>query len=397
MSLKKIVKYLLITAAFAAVIWIVVYFLTRNNQPENQTGQLGQTGTLPSTAGVGGTPGQGTSGAAQTGATPGGQNLPAKTLSSLILFSNEPTLDYFIDGHGNGTIIEPDGEIATIANKNADVVSSLKIQKIIGAGFSYDGTELLVNFGDANNPQTSVFDVRTKSWTPLPVGMISPRWSPFDYRIAYLQNNADGTKTLTTLDASKTKNNSTAIITLHIQDISLRWLSKNKMLLYDAPSIYTFGSVWALDLQKKSINPVITEQRGLEAAWSNATATMGITLTGNTSQYGGQLQLVDGSGNKTERLGFLTFPQKCLFNQFPDLATSSTTLAAATATTATSTKMPSSTVSAAAIPSTASSSYLALYCGVPRNQNALSYGKLPDDYNQMALFTSDDIYRINTS
>lgn len=403
MSLKKIVKYLLITAAFGVVIWIVIYFLTRtNNQPENQGGLNGQTGTLPATTGTGAPAGQATGGTVK----PGTQGALTKT-PSLSLFSNEPALDYFIDSHGAGMIIEPDGEIAAVANKNADIISSLKIQNIINAGFSYDGTELLVNFGDANNPQTSVFDTKTKSWMPLPVGMISPQWSPTDSRIIYLQNNADGTKTLATIDTSKPKNNSSTIMVLHIQDVSLKWLSKNKILFYDAPSVYTFGSVWALDLQKKSMTPVIAEQRGAETAWSNTTTTTGIMLTGNTSQYGGQLQLVDGSGNRIQQLGFLTFPSKCLFSQFPivsgtstiTLATTTTSTVATSTRISTSTKTTSSTAAstASSIASSTNPSYLALFCGVPRNQNALSSAKLPDDYEQMAFSTSDSIYRINTS
>ena len=36
-----------------------------------------------------------------------------------------------------------------------------------------------------------------------------------------------------------------------------------------------------------------------------------------------------------------------------------------------------------------------LYCGVPRDSETLSISHLPDDYDQMALFTSDDIYQVN--
>jgi hypothetical protein len=374
--MKRVLIYVFIAVIIIGIIGVIIYFLVHSgNQSENQTGQ---TGSLPSTNGE--TFSQNASGSLPNGGILNNGNSSAATRNFNIV-SNEPAIDYFVDSRGGVTIIEPDGKIAAIANNNADTISPSKIQNIINAGFSYDGAKILVNFGDPKNPQTSVFDIKAKSWMPLPAGMVSPQWAPADYRIAYFRNNSDGTEALETLDASKVKNNIVAIMTLHIQDVSLLWLSKNKILFYDNPSIYTYGSVWFFDLQKKSVTPVITEQRGMEAVWSNTTTTMGIMFVGNTSQYGGRLQLVNGSGSKTEQLGFLTLPPKCLFNPFSVLETSGATRTAIT------------TIAS----STASSSYLALYCGVPRDQNAFSSNKLPDDYEKMALFTSDNIYRIDTS
>ena len=376
--MKRILIYVLIAIIIVGIIGAVVYFLTRNNnQPASQTGQ---TGSLPSTNGGNGVLNQGANGSLPLGNAVKNGN-PSGVAARLNIVSNEPVLDYFIDSRGVATIIEPDGEIAAVVNNTADTINASEVENIISAGFSYDGTKILANFGAPSNPQTSVFDIKTKTWTPLPSGMVSPQWSPTDYRIVYLQNNSNGTETLATLDASKTKNNITAILTLHIQDVSLLWLSKNKIVFYDHPSIYTYGSVWLFDLQKKSLTPVIAEQRGMEATWSNTTTTTGVVFIGDASQYGGRLQLVDGSGNNIEQFGFLTLPPKCLFNQFVVLGAPSSTIQTAT-TTATL---------------TASSSYLALYCGVPRDQSALSSSRLPDDYEQMTLFTSDNIYRINTS
>jgi hypothetical protein len=44
-----------------------------------------------------------------------------------------------------------------------------------------------------------------------------------------------------------------------------------------------------------------------------------------------------------------------------------------------------------------STAYLALYCGVPRSSSGFSSARLPDDYETMALFTSDNIYKIITA
>jgi hypothetical protein len=70
-----------------------------------------------------------------------------------------------------------------------------------------------------------------------------------------------------------------------------------------------------------------------------------------------------------------------------------TSTAVATSTTSSTTKKNTGSLKPAAPTSTP---YLALYCGVPRSSSGFSSAHLPDDYNMMALFTSDDIYKINT-
>jgi hypothetical protein len=62
-----------------------------------------------------------------------------------------------------------------------------------------------------------------------------------------------------------------------------------------------------------------------------------------------------------------------------------------TSTAATSTAKTSAKTAATSTP------YLALYCGTPRSSSGFSSAHLPDDYNTMELFTSDDIYKINTA
>lgn len=379
--MKRILTYLLIAVVIIGIIGAAIYFLTRTG---NQAGQIGslplQSGSLPSANS--GAFSNGTSGSlSNNGGVINNGNSAGTTANFNIVSTSENVIDYFIDNHNNATIVEPGGEISTVSNNNTNIISSLGISNIISTGFSYDGAKLLVNFGDPNNPQTSVFDINTKSWTPLPTGMISPRWSPTDYRIIYLKNNSNGTETLATTDASKIKNGSLTITTLYIQDVSLVWLSKNKVLFCDKPSTYTQGSIWSFDLQKKSLVPITIDQSGVEATWSNTTTTIGIEFISNISEYGGKLELVDGSGNKIEQFKSLTLPQKCLFSQYAIPIASTTTTQNTTSTSS----------------STANSSYLALYCGIPRDQGALSSNKLPDSYNQMSLFTSDDIYRINTS
>ncbi|HVO28520.1 MAG TPA: hypothetical protein VMT81_00870, partial [Candidatus Paceibacterota bacterium] len=286
---------------------------------------------------------------------------PAQADQGFGVISDEPVLDYSVDGANVVTAIEPNGEIIQVANGQTETVSSLPVQDILNAGFSYDGTKVLVNFGDPTNPQTSIFDLATKTWTPMPAGWQSPVWSPSDYRVAYRTDSPNGTESFATFDTSKPKGTPTTALTLHAQDMVPAWPWKNQLAVFTKPTAYAAGSAWLYDLQKKTLAPVAIEVPGLEIAWNDAPASStvpsALRFAGGTAGYGGSLALINLSQDQVQRLSIATLPSKCSFAD------------------ATSTA--------------------ALYCGVPRDQNQFSFSVLPDAYNQMALFTSDDVYRID--
>jgi len=73
-------------------------------------------------------------------------------------------------------------------------------------------------------------------------------------------------------------------------------------------------------------------------------------------------------------------------------AASTSTVTVASSTTVSSTMLvASSSLSAIRYPLSA------LYCAVPRDQATLSYYDLPDAYEQNQIFTSDDLYRVDTT
>jgi hypothetical protein len=176
------------------IVAVGVYFLF--SSPKSTVAVPGQTTSLPTTGSSGG----------------------SASTSSVTMVFNQATLDYFVNASGTVTVIEPSGEIIQIVGGETVVLNSLAIQNIISASFSYNGEKILVNFGDPSNPQTSVFDISSKAWTPMNSGLYSPVWSPADYRIAYYTVNADaGTESFATVDASKPNPAPVGILTLHAQ------------------------------------------------------------------------------------------------------------------------------------------------------------------------------------
>jgi hypothetical protein len=344
----------------------------------------GSTGTLPNTGPLPGTNGSGT-GTGNTGSLPTGGNVGTGTgtATKFGVTSNEPVINYFVDSQNNLTVVEPSGKIARITNGEATFLSSAEIVSVISAGFSYDGTKVLVNFGDPANPQTSIFDVATKAWAPLAAGVLSPAWSPSDYRIAYLKTNTDGSESLTTLDVSKTTSKPILLLSLNIQDLAISWPNKNQIVFHDKPSGYIKSSLWSYDLQKKILSQSVAASYGLETLWSNATNSVGLVFSGAGNGTGGSLSLMSPAQNTSQKLAFVTLPSKCTFN-YETMPAAATSTAPASTTVSTSTK------------NVAPTTYLALYCALPQDQGSLTSGPLPDGYDQMAFFTADTFYKVHT-
>jgi hypothetical protein len=358
-----------------AILSIGLYFLFFASKPASTTGTSGTTGSLPvtgnQTGNSSGNSGANTSGLGNNNSPTIGQNFGVVASSSV--------LDYFVSPVGAVTTINTDGTISQTSNGQSSVLSQLAIQNILSASFSYDGTKAFVSFGNPTTPQTSVFDIASKAWVSLPVGMQSPAWSPSDYRIAYATTNANGAQTFFTIDASKAKPTQVAAITLHAQGLAVAWPAKNELAFYTKPSAYSAGTILAFNIQNKNLTPIASEIYGLMAEWnttaqSNGSVPAALIFSSGQSGIGGSLELTNSGGAMIQNLTFSTLPSKCTF------AITTSTIAQ---------------TSSSSTPTATSTTYL--FCGVPNDQDQFSMAHLPDDYDQMALFTTDSLYRINLS
>jgi hypothetical protein len=362
--------YILGVIVVVAVLIVLGLFLWKNTSAGLPAVQTGTTGTLPSTGTQGSTGntangGTGATGTTGTGSSGGTAGVVAGSFGPL---SNDSVLDYYVAPNNSILALESNGAIASITNGKLSYMSTSTASNIIGGSFSYDGKKALLNFGDASNPQTSIFDVASHKWTALPQGIQSPRWSSSDYRIAYMASVATGTERLATINAATPKNGSSILLSMHAQDLSVQWVNKTQFVLSDKPSVYAPGSAWLFDSSSQSLTPIALSLPGLESAWSvggttKNSASLGLLFFAPSSgQSSNVLQLVNTAGTVLQGLSIQTLPSKCGFTT----------------------------------PGTNSTATLALYCGIPRDATAFASANLPDDYNQMALFTSDSLYRINT-
>lgn len=369
----------------AAGIWLFLF-----KGPAGPSGIPGINGSLPlvnggvggGSVGVGPRNGASSGSAGTSGSLPTQAATPAGISSGATKFgliSNEPAADYFIDKSNNVTVVGPTGKIATILNGDPSFLSSTEIPDLISARFSYSGVKVLANFGDPSNPQTSIFDITTKAWSPLPVGIISPVWSPSDSRIAYLKTNSDGSVSLTTLDASKASSKPVTLLTLAAQDLTLAWPNKNTIILAEKASGYIEGSVLTYDIPSQTIARPLSGLFGLSTLWSNTTTSVPIAFSNTISGRNPKLSYYPASGSPQD-ISLLTLPSKCAFNYEFEAAQTSPASAVSSTTTSTAQKQTKASPPVG---------YLALYCAVPQDQNVFSSAHLPDNYNQMSLFTID--------
>lgn len=289
-------------------------------------------------------------------------------------------LDFFVNKDASVVLIQPDGQIMKVQGGQASSLSSSLISNPVAAHFSYDGKKILVVFGDRLNPETSVFDVTSKTWRPLPAKIQSPSWSPINYQIAYL-GERNGSGAIFTLDTTQANGTPQEIIKIGVQDARLRWIAQNQIILSDKGSVLADGSVWSLNIKNKTLTPILIDNSGLDSIWGNE---YGLVFTAKENQRGGMLNLFDALGNPLHEMSFLTLPSKCAF----DIETITTPI-----------KGPASTSTKKTISQATSTTAInkILYCAIPRNVEVLKAAALPDSYLRKELFTEDEFYRVNLS
>lgn len=373
--------YIILGIIVVAIVAIALLFWWKNSQSPATTGANGTTGTA-GTLPVTGTQSNSSSSsgaAAQseggdvgttgtTGGTAGTSNSGSATSFGVV--DSDQVLNYFVDANNDIFAVNTDGSIHEVINGQSSELSASSTANIISASFSYDGKKILILSGSQSDPAAAVYTIASSTWTALPNGLVGAEWSPTNYQIAYLAPGKAGT-TIGTINAASAKPTPTALATVNAQDLSLVWLSNNQMVLADKPSASVQTSILLFNTQTKAVTPLVVEESGLQSLWTTGTTStgeFGLVFSGTAGGY--TLQLASPTGTILEALNFLTLPSKCLFSNQPEAATS---------TTATST----TTVSPV------------LYCGVPRNESNFSAAHLPDDYDQFALFTSDNIYKID--
>lgn len=355
--MKKILIILLIALAVAGIVYAGYTLSTKKAAPNGTP-----SGGLPEPAPITGgevLPGQGTAG----GSSPGP-----------ILLGNESFSSFSVASDTSVVATGLDGKIFRISTTGSVTpLSASALENFISADFASDSQKVVLAFGAQDNRQFSVFDVSTRSWTPLPLGVVSASWKPQSHTLVYaLEKN--GLKTAFTLDMASPKAKAAQLFSLRMEDLVLDWISSNKISVSQKPSGLVPGSVFLFDIAKKTFSSPVIDAPGAMLLW-DAAASRALEFFGNQTAKGGSFRIISAAGEAINKFQFLTLPEKCLF--VPE--------ALPTSTVATSTKPK-------ILPPPEERSII---CAIPSDQSVLAQKTIPDEYYKRSFFTADNIYKIN--
>ncbi|OGZ02534.1 MAG: hypothetical protein A2946_01135 [Candidatus Liptonbacteria bacterium RIFCSPLOWO2_01_FULL_53_13] len=383
--MKRLLYALGILALVAIVIFIGYFFRYRAEVPPGtETGGLGTGGGLPQTAPL--APGAQPPGGGQSGTTQGETGgAPGTSLGTgrrLTLVSDKEVSSFSVDKDGAVYLIQPDGQIVKVANGKQEVVSAAPIASLLSSAFSSDSKKVVATFLAGGLPQSSVFDMDAKVWQSLPANAEQPLWAPTGQTIAYLHGATDGKKEIVTQDLKNAKAKSQALASFAMEDVALSWPSSDIIIIASKSSARIAGAILSFNVKKKTISFLANDERGLMSAW-NASSTKGLVFAANRNARGGGLTIRDASGNIQNQLALLTLPSKCVFG----IEAIKQEVETSTSTTATTSSKAKSAPKIELLE--------VLYCGIPRDAGLLLSQELPDSYQKRALYTIDDIYRID--
>ena len=363
--MKKLIYFVSALILVSAIVG-VGYWLSQRNSAGEQIGGGGGL-VLPDEMGGGGE--------LSEGQTPSGNLSEASSAKTIA-----DVFDFLPISENEIVYIKTDGKImrergGVLESLNEGVANNLQDSSI-----SKDGSYVFLRFGDKDNPQSSLFSVKDKTWQPLSESISTYDWSPAENSLAYLAQGQSGNY-LMTRDFSDPKSKPKKILTLHAKDLWLTWVAKDKILLTEKTSAYTSGSAWMVSLPGATLEQVFPDQLGFRLEW-NDLIKKGLVWTGNRAQRGGELLLIGSNQSILQQFEFMTLPDKCAFNtEMMEVAT--TTKVAGSNRIATSTvKMVGDTY---------------VFCGVPQDQRSFQINPIPDAYDQRLIYTEDNIYKIDVA
>ncbi len=213
------------------------------------------------------------------------------------------------------------------------------------------GTKALVTF---DSGVIALFDVTQNVWIPLD-GAVSAAFSPNGSSLAFLTDPGTGAESLYIQNISTSKRPLTLVTTLYLSDVLLAWPSSTTIALLPKQSSLYNAQVWTINLTQKTIQSLVSG-RGLAIRFSPNGSTFAYFISKDSTHMLGFFAN-SVSGNIMTSIPFSTLAQKCAF----------------------------------------SSDGLHLFCGVPASFSQGSNTTLPDSYLENAIFSSDELYQIDTT
>jgi len=247
----------------------------------------------------------------KTTESPGGQQLA----SQLKILSNEPIFDYWVASSTQEALyITSEGKIAKVGSPQNTYLSEQTIENLNFVLPSSDSQRIIAAFGDSHQPQFSIFDLITNSWSPLPLEIKSIAWAPEGKRAAAVisqngQNNLvilDLAKYLSSDPKQKGKSSTAIIKNFSLQDLKMEWLTPDEIIFTNKPSSLVMGSAWRLNFAKPTkttFTEIVPPGTGLMIKWLKE--DLGLKLQNQKNN------LINWAGQTINKFPIMIVPDKC--------------------------------------------------------------------------------------
>ena len=214
-----------------------------------------------------------------------------------------------------------DGIIYKVKADGADeALTSSPIENFQSLKSSLNGKRVIIKSGNSGASKFVVYNSENNIFESLSDKIIAADFSPDDKKAAYF---------------------------------SLNWISQNKITLVPKPSAFYPASIWAVDVVKKTLSRLTSEENGLNGLIVNWSSDGKIGLQFSSSMEGRSriLNLINDQGEIMANFEFVTLPEKCFVSD-PKI-----------------------------------------YCAIP--QSIPDKSALPDDYLKNAVYFVDSLYQID--
>jgi len=291
-----------------------------------------------------------------------GSSSDGAVASKLSVISDNTIYGYWVFNsnqkiQGSGVFyVGRDGIIYKIKADGADeALTSSSIENFQSLKSSLDGKRVIIKSGNSGASKFVVYNSENNIFESLPDKITAADFSPDGKKAAYFSANAGdpGKSDLITKSLIDLKQKPATLLSLYQGDFGLNWISQNKITLVPKPSAFYPASIWAVDVVKKTLSRLTSEENGLNGLIVNWSSDGKIGLQFSSSMEGRSriLNLINDQGEIMANFEFVTLPEKCFVSD-PKI-----------------------------------------YCAIP--QSIPDKSALPDDYLKNAVYFVDSLYQID--
>ena len=243
------------------------------------------------------------------------EGAPAEVKARLIAITDEAVLGAVLVGEDKINYVAWDGTINQIdfngeSKEKLGLVAAERIGEVV---FSKDGSRLAARQTlPSGQRRYLVFNTAEKNLKSLPAEVEAVAFSPdgSQMALALAERNSSRLVLADSTDIQKT----TALVTVKLPDLKLKWTSEDFLILTNRPSGLADGMVHELNLKNKALRRVIGGIKGLTSLYSQSNKKILFSQTQGNG-FGLNLNVLDTDKKTSRRLDIYSLPEKCAWGQ----------------------------------------------------------------------------------